>query len=85
MHGEDGRNREGKMMRFRQLAVSRRARQFLIDAGLFSEKVFLGLRSIASPEAGVENLDQIHGPIVPMYLPDELEKLRAMEKTLSGN
>ena len=85
MHGEDGRNREGKMMRFRKLVVSRRARQFLIDAGLFSEKVFLGLRSIASPEAGVENLDQIHGPIVPMYLPDELEKLRAMEKTLSGN
>ena len=85
MDGDDGPNREGKIMRFRRLAVSRRARRQLIDSGLFPEKVFLGLRSVASPEEGIEVLDQVHGPIAAMYLADELENLRAMEKTLSGN
>ncbi len=79
--GEDGENREGKMMRFRQLAVSRHARQVLVDAGLFREKVFLDVRSVELPEDGVEILDQSHGPVVPMYSADELADLREQERS----
>lgn len=80
--GEDGLNREGKMMRFRQLMVSRCARRALIDAGLFSEKVFLGVHSVASPEEGVVILDQSNAPVPPMYTADELAALRFQEKSL---
>jgi len=80
--GEDGPNREGKMMRFRQLMVSRHARRALIDAGLFTEKVFLGVHSVASPEEGIEILDQSHGPVSPMYTADELADLRSQERSL---
>jgi hypothetical protein len=78
--GEDGPNREGKILRFRLLMASRRGRQALIDAGLFAEKAFLPVRSVAVPEEGVEILDQLHSPVPPMYTPDELTALRMEEK-----
>lgn len=80
--GEDGPNREGKMLRFRQLMVSRHARRALIDAGLFTEKVFLGVHSVASPEQGIEILDQSYVPLPPMYTADELADLRSQERSL---
>jgi hypothetical protein len=82
--GEDGPNREGKVLRFRQLAVSRRARRTLLDAGLFAPASFRPVRSVAVPEAGVEVLDERHDPVPPMYGPQELEALRAQERTLFG-
>jgi hypothetical protein len=82
--GEDGPNREGKPMRFRQLVVSRRARQVLIDAELLAPKALLAVRSIAAPEAGVEVLDEHHGPVPSMYTPDELGALRLEELRLFG-
>ena len=80
--GEDGSNREGKVLRFRKLAVSRRARKALIGAGLFAAKAFLPFRSVADPEPGVERLDERHAPIPPMYSPEELAALRAKEARL---
>jgi hypothetical protein len=80
--GEDGPNREGKPMRFRQLVVSRRARQALIDAQLLAPKTLLAVHSISVPEAGVEVLDERHGPVPPMYTPDELAALRREERSL---
>jgi hypothetical protein len=71
-------------MRFRQLVVSRRARQVLIDAQLLAPKALLAVRSIVVPEAGVEVLDQHHGPVPPMYTPDELAALRLEERRLFG-
>jgi hypothetical protein len=82
--GEDGTNREGKTMRFRQLMVSRHARRALIDAGLFSEKVFLGVHSVALPEDGVEILDQSHDAVPPMYTAEELAALRSQERVLKA-
>jgi hypothetical protein len=82
--GEDGPNREGKPMRFRQLVVSRRARQVLIDARLLPPKALLAVRSIVAPEAGVEVLDEHHGPVPPMYTPGELAALRLEERRLFG-
>jgi len=82
--GEDGPNREGKPMRFRQLVVSRRARRALIDAGLLAPKALLAVRSIVDPEAGVEVLDEHHDPVPPMYTPDELVVLRLEERRLFG-
>ena len=80
--GEDGPNREGKMMRFRQLMVSQHARRVLIEAGLFTEKAFIAVHSVASPEEGIEILDQSHGPVAPMYTADELLDLRSEEGKL---
>jgi hypothetical protein len=82
--GEDGPNREGKPMRFRQLVVSRRARQVLLDARLLAPRALLAVRSVAVPEAGVEVLDERHGPVPPMYTPDELAALRLQEQRLFG-
>ncbi len=82
--GQDGPNREGKILRFRQLAVSRKARHALIDAGLFANKAFWPLRSVAAPEGGVEILDEHCDPVPPMYTPEELTALRAEEKRLFG-
>jgi hypothetical protein len=82
--GEDGPNREGKPMRFRQLVVSRRARQVLIDARLLAPKALLAVRSIVVPEAGIEVLDEHHGPVPAMYTPDELAALRLEERRLFG-
>lgn len=80
--GEDGPNREGKIMRFRLLMVGRKARRALIDAGLFSEKAFLPVRSVAVPEEGVEILDERFSPVPPMYTAEELDGLRAREMSL---
>lgn len=82
--GEDGPNPEGKMLRFRKLAVSRRARQALLDAGLSGTKAFLPFRAVAAPEPGVEVLDGRHEPIAPMFTPAELAALRAQEAKLFG-
>jgi len=83
--GEDGPNREGKILRFRQLAVSRKACQALIDARLFTQKAFLPFRSVVTPESGVEILDERHEPVPPMYTPEELAVLRAKEKMFFGS
>ena len=78
--GEDGPNREGKVLRFRHLYVSARARRALIDAGLFSAKAFLPVRVLDDPEPGVDLLDLPVRPLHPMYSPAELEALRAQER-----
>jgi hypothetical protein len=75
--GEDGPNREGKMMRFRQLAVRRRARNALIEAGLFKPRDFLRMRTVAKPEPGVVDLDAKYPPPPPMYSAEELGAMRA--------
>jgi hypothetical protein len=82
--GEDGPNREGKPMRFRQLVVSRRARQVLIDARRLAPKALLAVRSIVVPEAGIEVLDEHHGRVPAMNTPDELAALRLEERCLFG-
>ena len=69
--GEDGPNREGKIMRFRQLALRRRARDALIAAGLFKPRDFRRVRSVAAPEPGVLDLDARYKPIGPMYSAEE--------------
>jgi hypothetical protein len=51
------------MMRFRQLAISARARAALIDEGLFDAKAFLPLRAIDSLEPGVVMLDRPGDPL----------------------
>lgn len=79
--GEDGPNREGKMMRFRMLALRRRARDALVAAGLFKPRAFKRVLSVAAPEAGVVNLDALHPPVPPMYAAAELAALRAREPT----
>ena len=79
--GEDGPNREGKMMRFRMLALRRRARDALVAAGLFKPRAFKRVLSVAAPEAGVVNLDALHPPVPPMYTAAELAALRAREPT----
>jgi hypothetical protein len=70
------------MMRFRMLAVSARARAALLADGLFDDKAFLPVRTVAVPEPGVEALDRTDPPIPPMYTPAELAALRAREKRL---
>lgn len=82
--GEDGPNREGKMMRFRQLVVRRRARDVLVAAGLVKARDFLRLRSIATPEPGVPDLDAKYPPPPPMYSAEELGAMRASEAGSSG-
>jgi hypothetical protein len=78
--GEDGPNRAGKMMRFRLLMVSQRARRVLIEAGLVAQKAFAPLLSIATPEQGVVQLDELHDSIPPMYTAAELSALGREEK-----
>lgn len=80
--GEDGPNRAGKMMRFRLLMVSARAREALIEARLFAEKAFAPVVSVDAPEAGVARLDELHGPVPPMYSEAELAALRMEERKL---
>lgn len=82
--GEDGPNRKGKILRFRGLAASRRARAALIGAGLLAAREFLPLRTVETPEPGVEVLDGRHEPIPPMYTAEELAGLRAREAGLFG-
>jgi hypothetical protein len=76
---EDGPNREGKILRFRDLLVSGRARAALLEAGLFEEKVFLPVRVVDQPEPGIQVLDDVDRPLKPMYTPAELERLRQQE------
>lgn len=83
--GEDGPNREGKILRFRKLAVSRRARRALTGAGLFDEQSFLPFRTLAVPEPGVEVLDGRYAPVSPMHTPEALAVLRATEHRLFGS
>lgn len=80
--GEDGPNREGKMLRFRQLYASARARAVLVDAGLFPGKAFLPVRHVDDPEPGVDVLDSAERPLHPMYTTAELDALRAQERAL---
>jgi len=76
--GEDGPNRAGKMLRFRQLAVSARARRALIADGLFAASAFLPLRVIHDVAPG-EVLDRPGDPVPPMFTADELAALGARE------
>jgi hypothetical protein len=80
--GEDGPNREGKILRFRNLYISARGRRALIEAGLFPEKMFFPIRVVDHPEPGVALLDSAANPLTPMYTPDELAVLRAQERAL---
>lgn len=82
--GEDGPNRVGKVLRFRQLVVSGRARAGLMDARLLGAKVFLPVRSVARPEPGVALLDELYPPVSPMYTAEELAELRRREKMLAS-
>lgn len=79
--GEDGPNREGKLLRFRQLMIAKRARAALIDAGLFDQKAFLPV-TIVRDAAHEHILDRNMPPIPPMYSAAELEILRARERNL---
>ncbi len=81
--GEDGENREGKMMRFRQLAVGAKARAALIEEGLFDAKAFLPVRATETPEPGVVVLDRADDPLPPMFTAEELAALRACESSVS--
>lgn len=76
--GEDGPNREGKMLRFRQLAVSARARQALAADGLFASTAFLPLRVIHDVRPQ-DVLDRPGDPVPAMYTAVELAALRAQE------
>jgi hypothetical protein len=82
--GEDGENREGKIMRFRQLAISAKARAALIDECLFDAKAFLPVRAIDTPEPGVVLLDRQADPLPPMFTAEELAVLRARERELKN-
>lgn len=77
--GEDGPNRLGKVLRFRLLAVRRRARQALTGAGLFKDRDFVGVRSLALVEPGVEILDRRGDTPGPMYSGAELAVFKARE------
>jgi len=80
--GEDGPNREGKMMRFRLLAVRRRARRVLTENGLFRDRDFLPVRSLEAAEPGVAVLDGEGEAPGPMFDAAELGGLRAREQRL---
>ena len=81
--GEDGPNREGKRLRFRQLMIARNARAALIEAGLFDQKAFLPVTIV--PDAAPEQiLDRNAAPIPPMYSIAELAILRAHERDLAN-
>ena len=78
--GEDGPNRLGKILRHRLLAVRRHARDALIAAGLFKLRDFQRVRSVASPEPGVLDLDERYEAVRPMYSAEEFAALRAQER-----
>jgi hypothetical protein len=82
--GEDGPNVEGKVLRFRKLAVSARAREILLAEGLFNEKSFLPVRIVETPEPHVMVLDRPGDPVPPMYTEAELLVLRAKERLLTA-
>lgn len=76
--GEDGPNREGKIMRFRILAASRRAREALLNARLFESKHFWPVRMVAPPASDSWRDESV----LPMYSPAELAALRRREAEL---
>lgn len=78
----DGPNRDGKILRFRGLCASRRARDVLLRAGLFRQQDMTPLVLVDAPPAGAPNLDRRHPPAPPMYTPAELTALRAAERSL---
>jgi hypothetical protein len=78
----DGPNREGKVLRFRGLCASRRARDALLRAGLLREQDAVPLAVVDAPPAGAPNLDRRHPPAPPMYTAEELAALRAAERSL---
>ena len=80
--GEDGHNPAGKMLRHRLLAVRRRARRALTDGGLFNDRDFAGVRSIAAVEPGVELLDGLADAPGPMYSEAELASLKEREREM---
>jgi hypothetical protein len=77
--GEDGPNAEGKMVRHRQLALRRRARDALTDAGLLKPRQFLRVRSIGALEPGTADLDTGRPSPGPMYAAEELARMRAQQ------
>jgi hypothetical protein len=79
--GEDGPNRDGKLLRFRQVMIANRARAALIGAGLFKQKAFLPIIVVrnATPDY---ILDGNSPAIPPMYSTAELAILRARERDL---
>lgn len=79
--GRDGPNREGKMLRFRALCASRRARDALLRAGLLRDQDTVPLAVVDAPPAAAPNLDRRHPPALPMYTPAELAALRAEERS----
>ncbi len=80
--GEDGTNPAGKMLRHRLLALRRRARHALTEGGLFNDRHFIGVRSVAPVEPGVELLDRLADAPGPMYSEAELASLRALEREM---
>ena len=82
--GEDGPNRDGKMMRFRLLAVRRRARHALMAKGLFRDRDFLPVRSLEAAEPGVALLDGEGETPGPMFDAAELAGLKSREQLLSA-
>lgn len=75
----DGPNREGKILRFRQLCASRRARDALVGAGLIRERDAEPLLVVEGPPPGAPDLDRLHPAPPPMYTTAELAALRALE------
>jgi hypothetical protein len=83
--GEDGPNREGKILRFRWLTVSQQARAALIGGGLFDPRAFLPVAIVRDVPAEQPVLDRLHAPIPPMYTPAELAVLRERQSRLTGD
>lgn len=79
----DGPNREGKVLRFRRLCASRRARDALLGAGLIREQDAEPLLVVDALPAGAPDLDRLHPPPPPMYTDAELAELRAAEQAIS--
>jgi hypothetical protein len=79
----DGPNREGKVLRFRRLCASRRARDALLGAGLIREQDAEPLLVVDAPPAGAPDLDRLHPPPPPMYTDVELAGLCAAEQAIS--
>jgi hypothetical protein len=81
--GRDGPSRAGKLLRFRRLCASRRARDALLDAGLIRERDAEPLLVVDAPPTGAPDLDRLHPPPPPMYTDQELAALRAAEASLT--
>lgn len=77
--GPDGPNRDGKIMRARELCVNRRTRDLLVAARLVPAGKFTGVVLCDEPPPGVPDLDT-GSPVPPPAYPDDiLTGLRAEE------